>query len=724
MTWKNLRLSAKFLIGFGSILLLLLLVGVWSIYGVNGIVGDAVEVIDGNKLRGEIVQREVDHLQWTIALNSLLTDDKVTSLQVETDPHKCGFGRWYYGDARAHAEKLVPQLAGILEQLDEPHRKLHESAIEIERVFYQADLSLPQFLAEKESDHLNWVNAVMAFFVEDQAQLDVQLDDHQCGLGQFIYGPRGKAIAASDRQFAKLIDEIKTPHSRLHESAKSIHAHRLDRDQAYQVFTSETLPALAETQTKLLGMKTRAKELIAGMNQAKAIFASATVPNLEKVQGLFKQVIDTTNQNIMTDDIMLADSQQTLMGIIVFCVIALPVGIFVALIIARGILGPLRSTVSMITAMEQGRIEQRLNLKRADEIGQMGDAMDRFSDSLQEEVVASMEALARGDLTTKVQPRSDRDALRNSLKKVIEDLAGMVRNITTASENVSSGSQAMSASSEELSQGASEQAAAAEEASSSIEQMTANIRQNADNANETEKIATQSAKDAMQGGQAVDKTVSAMQEIANKIMIIEEIARQTNLLALNAAIEAARAGEHGKGFAVVAAEVRKLAERSQKAAGEINALSTSSVEVAESAGQVLNELVPNIQKTAELVQEISAASREQDAGAEQIAKSIQQLDAVIQQNASASEEMASTAEELSSQSEQLAEMISFFKLESSMSNSMHQQAARYSAAKHTLADRPKNITCDGFGQGTKASSAESFTATGRKDSLDSEFEQY
>lgn len=714
MKWKNLRLSAKFLIGFGSILVLLLLVGGWSIFGVNGIVGDAVEVIEGNKLRGEIVQREVDHLQWTIALNALLTDEKVTSLQVETDPHKCGFGSWYYGEERAQAEKLVPQLAGILDQLDEPHRKLHESAIEIEQVFNQADLSLPQFLAEKEADHLNWVNKVMAFFVENQQQLEVQLDDHQCSLGQFIYGPRGKAIAASDPQLARLIDEIKTPHSRLHESAKSINAYSLDRDRAYQIFTDETLPALAATQTRLVAMKARGEELIAGMNQAKAIFSSTTVPNLEQVQNLFKQVIDTTNKNIMTDDVMLAESNETLVGIIVFCVIALPIGILLALIIARGILGPLRRTVSMITAMEQGRIEQRLNLNRTDEIGQMGDAMDRFSDSLQTEVVASMAALACGDLTTRVQPRSDRDALRNSLKKVIEDLAVMVRNITNASENVSSGSQAMSASSEELSQGASEQAAAAEEASSSIEQMTANIRQNADNASETEKIATKSANDAMQGGDAVNRTVSAMKEIANKIMIIEEIARQTNLLALNAAIEAARAGEHGKGFAVVAAEVRKLAERSQKAAGEINALSTSSVDVAESAGQVLNALVPNIQKTAELVQEISASSREQDAGAEQIAKSIQQLDAVIQQNASASEEMASTAEELSSQSEQLAEMIAFFKVESNMSGPVHQRTGQYATSKRAASGHQQNITCDGPG----------FEKNTSKDSFDCEFEEY
>jgi methyl-accepting chemotaxis protein len=211
-----------------------------------------------------------------------------------------------------------------------------------------------------------------------------------------------------------------------------------------------------------------------------------------------------------------------------------------------------------------------------------------------------------------------------------------------------------------MSQGASEQAAAAEEASASMEQMTSNIRQNADNALQTEKIAVKSAAAAQEGGQAVVETVAAMKDIAKKISIIEEIARQTNLLALNAAIEAARAGEHGKGFAVVASEVRKLAERSQKAAAEISGLSASSVDVAEKAGHLLGLMVPDIQKTAELVQEINASSREQDLGAEQINKAIQQLDQVIQQNASASEEMASTSEELSSQAEQLQNAVAFF----------------------------------------------------------------
>jgi methyl-accepting chemotaxis protein len=280
-----------------------------------------------------------------------------------------------------------------------------------------------------------------------------------------------------------------------------------------------------------------------------------------------------------------------------------------------------------------------------------------------QEVSSLSQELATGNLLVEVTLRSEKDELMRSLHDMVQKLREVVQGVRLAADNVNSGSAAMSTGSEQMSQGATEQAASAEEISASIEEMTANIRQNTDNSLQTERIAMKAAEDAQRGGKAVEKTVTAMQEIASKIMVIEEIARQTNLLALNAAIEAARAGEHGRGFAVVAVEVRKLAERSQQAAAEINDLSTSSVEVAQNAGALLREMVPSIQKTAELVQEIAAASREQDTGAEQISKAIQQLDEVIQQNASASEEIASTSEELVSQAEQLAEMIDFFRVD-------------------------------------------------------------
>ncbi len=280
------------------------------------------------------------------------------------------------------------------------------------------------------------------------------------------------------------------------------------------------------------------------------------------------------------------------------------------------------------------------------------------------EVASTAEEIASGNLTVKVKERSAQDMLMQSMARMVASLTEVASNIQSVANQVMAGSQEMSASSEQLSQGAAEQSASVEEVSSSMEQMAANIKQNSDNAQQTEKIALKAAEDGRDGGKSVLETVAAMKDIASKISIIEEIARQTNLLALNAAIEAARAGEHGKGFAVVASEVRKLAERSQTAAAEINKLSASSVQIAEKAGEMLARMVPDIQKNADLVQEITAASNEQSSGAGQINKAIQQLDQVIQQNASASEEMASTSEELLSQAEQLQDTIAFFKLNS------------------------------------------------------------
>jgi methyl-accepting chemotaxis protein len=278
--------------------------------------------------------------------------------------------------------------------------------------------------------------------------------------------------------------------------------------------------------------------------------------------------------------------------------------------------------------------------------------------------VSVVRQVAAGDLSKEIRVRSidELGELGGMINKMIVDLRELIGKIRESAEDTTAHARQIASGSEVLSRGASEQASSVEEVSSSTEEMAANIRQNASAAHETKKIALIAAENAKEGGKAVDETVIAMKKISGKISFIGEIARQTNLLALNAAIEAARAGEQGKGFAVVAAEVRKLAERSQAAADEINALSLTSVGVAEQASQLLSRIVPDIQKTAELVTEISSASAEQNSGAEQINKAVQQLDKVIQQNAGAAEEMASTAEGLSSQAAQLLLTVSFFRM--------------------------------------------------------------
>ena len=358
-------------------------------------------------------------------------------------------------------------------------------------------------------------------------------------------------------------------------------------------------------------------------------------------------------------DALYASARNLLLGV---AALALLIAVGGAVWISRVVSVGLKRVGVAIDAVAIGDLDHEVTVTTNDEIKDLVDTVNAMTVNLRKTAQLA-DTIAGGDLTVEHTALSDQDKLGHALIAMVERLRGVVGDATLAAQNVAAGSQELSSSSEQVSQGATEQAAAAEEASASMEQMAANIKQNADNAAQTEKIARQSAKDAEASGDAVGRAVSAMRTIAAKISIVQEIARQTDLLALNAAVEAARAGEHGKGFAVVASEVRKLAERSQAAAAEISGLSGETVQVATEAGDMLNRLVPDIRKTAELVSEISAACREQDIGASQINEAIQQLDQVTQQNAGASEEMSATSEELAAQSEELQTSIAFFKVD-------------------------------------------------------------
>jgi methyl-accepting chemotaxis protein len=340
------------------------------------------------------------------------------------------------------------------------------------------------------------------------------------------------------------------------------------------------------------------------------------------------------------DQVMTDFARRTTSLMLVVVVIAIIIALLTAQVIARGVSRPVQTMATHLSELAAGGgdLTRRIAVKSGDEVGQMGTSLNDFLEKIE---------------------------------KIIIEVKGGASAISSAAQQVSS-----SASS--LSQGTSEQAAAVEETTSSLEQMSASINQNSDNSRQMEQVASKGAREAEESGNAVKQTVDAMKSITDKIEIIDEIAYQTNLLALNAAIEAARAGEHGRGFAVVATEVRKLAERSQTAAKEISGLASDSVKVAERSGKLLDELVPSIKKTADLVQEVSSASREQSSGVNQINKAMNQVDQVTQRNASSAEELSSTAEEMASQSEALAQLMSFFKTGGGDAglSFLHQQSAK------------------------------------------------
>lgn len=685
--FDNFKIGTKMLLLSATILLLLLAILTIGLYGISNTIHSGHQVEEASNLNNSLAQLELDHLAWANTVSTFLHDQTSNELTAQTDPHKCGFGQWYYGEGRKQLQHSQPETTPILQALEQPHSQLHESAKRIKAAYRPADANLPHFLIAKELDHMSWAFTIQQALISKSSSVDIQFDHRKCSLGQFIYSEEGERAAKNNPQLAEIFASLKAPHEKLHQHGTHLNT-LLKQGQhlaAEQYFSSAVTPTLNQVTDKIKSAITVSQQALAGQQAANQIFNSDTKSHLAEVQ----QLLTKTRATVATFGTQLSienekSSKKLTATVSAIGVIALVVGGVIALLISRSLTGPMRQTVTMLNELEAGHLNNRLNLTRQDEIGLMAQSMDRFADSLQHEVVDSLQKLASGDLTFDITPRDDNDMLRGGLKTLEVDLNEIMSRILVAGDEIASASGQVADSSQALSQGATEQAASMEEISASLHQTSAQTTLNAKNAVEANKLSTKNMQDAELGSTQMNTMVSAMDEISSAslgisriIKTIDEIAFQTNLLALNAAVEAARAGQHGKGFAVVAEEVRNLAARSAKAAAETAGLIEGSVEktrmgseIAQTTATALEEIVSGVGKVTDLVSEISASCNEQAQGISETNQGIAQIDSVTQQNTASSEETAASAEEMSSQATELHSMLQRFTLKKARTNTI------------------------------------------------------
>jgi len=624
MKWNNFKLAYKLLSAFGIVILILALVAYFALSGIGNVIEFGRSVVYANTLKTELVELKIEHLQLRDRVSTYIYRPSGLALNIETDHENCKLGKWYYGTERAKAEELFPQLKPVFERLEKPHEAFHKSLKEIESVDETVDKDLI----------FNLMQAKVGF-----SDLVRNLDDYTQGKGsdteftaqrstddfeKWLSSNALKQYSEHNAGLASALDRMQVPHQKLNQSILQIQTlvNQGKKTSARDYFKTVSMVQISEIQVQIDFLLNINKKNIENSELARDIFEKKTEPNAAEVSEILAELKNMVEQNSITENQMITKASATQGFVLTFSVTAALIALALAYFITRSIIAPITKTIEFTAQIAKGDLTGEIFYNGSDEIGELVQSMNQ------------MGAVVRNMVTGMASGTSSISKLSNEMSMIAQQMA----------------------------QGSSEQSSSTEEISATVEEVAANSYQNTEHARETERIAVKAADDITRGGRAVRETVAAMKVIADKIAVINEIANQTNILALNAAVEAARAGEFGEGFTVVASEVKRLAEKSRIAAGEIDKVTLRSVKIAEETGELFNGIIPDIKQTALLVRNIAVASVEQNSGTNQVSNAIEQLNRVTQQNAATSERMASNSIELANQAQYLNELASFFKL--------------------------------------------------------------